>query len=157
MKTVAARILPGIPRKHLSADSGSGFTLLEVLVALVVLAVGASITMSVISGSLGNVRKAQIRTRAMATAQNVMEYALSDENLREPATYTENLTDGFHCVVMVDNYYPQMGTPPESDLPVKLLRYTVEMYGPDSTGPEYELQTLKLVNSSEEGQQPTIQ
>ena len=49
------------------------FTLLEVLVTLVVLAVGASITLSVITGSLGNIRKVQFRTRAVEYAQSVME------------------------------------------------------------------------------------
>ena len=48
------------------------FTLLEVLVTLVVLAVGASITLSVITGSLGNIRKVQLRTRGVEYAQSAM-------------------------------------------------------------------------------------
>ncbi len=151
MTAIARRIRPRISRRKPSAGGGSGFTLLEVLIALVVLAVGVSLTMSVISGSLGNIRKVQIRTRVMATAQTVMEFALSNENLLEPATYTENLEDGFYCMVIVDNYDPAVGTSSGTDLPVKLLRYRVEMIGPDSPEPVYTLQTLKLVGTSGEG------
>jgi hypothetical protein len=41
-------------------------------------------------------------------------------------------------------------------LPVKLMRYTVEMTGPDSPEPVYQLQTLKLVSTSGERQQPIL-
>jgi prepilin-type N-terminal cleavage/methylation domain-containing protein len=83
-----------------------GFTLLEVLVALVVLAVGASITLSVITGSLGNIRKVQLRTRAVEYAQSVMEASLSRQDLEETASFTQNLEDGFQCTVTVQEYDP---------------------------------------------------
>lgn len=152
-KTAAAAAKPGIPA------GGAGFTLLEVLVALVVLAVGATATMSAISGSLGNIRKAQLRTRVMEYAENAMESSLYREDLQQPATYAENLEDGFRYTVTVEDYdaglRPETGTQTATGLQFKLLRYTVDMYEPGSTAPVYELQTLKLVNTSEGGQSPT--
>ncbi len=128
-----------------------GFTLLEVLVALTVLAIGAAITLSLISGSLGNIRKVQLRTRAVEHAETVMELALLDATVLQPTAYSGTFEDGSHWSVQVDEYDPPM--PPQidpqdlpPDMPVKLLRYTVEMYNPDSRAPDYRLQTLKLVN-----------
>ena len=135
-----------------------GFTLLEVLVALVVLAVGTVVTMSVLSGSLGNIRKVQLRTRIMESAQNIMEAALYKEDLQGPTTFTDTLEDGFSYVINVEDYVPELDSnSPGQDnpqLPVKLLSYTVEMIGPDSQVPVYQLQTLKIVNASQGQQQP---
>jgi prepilin-type N-terminal cleavage/methylation domain-containing protein len=134
----------------------AGFTLLEVLVALTVLAVGAAITVSVLSGSLGNIRKVQLRTRVIVTAQNIMEQSLYREDLQQPTVYEENLEDGFRCIVQVQEYEPVINSgslfQDQAELPVKLMQYTVEMIGPDSPVPAYQLQTLKLVNTSQEGQ-----
>jgi hypothetical protein len=38
------------------------------------------------------------------------------------------------------------------NMPVKLLCYTVEMFGPDSRVSDYRLQTLKLVRAAAENQ-----
>jgi len=151
MKTVHPKIMPRIYGKQ-AAGSGAGFTLLEVLVALVVLAVGVSLTMSVITGSLGNVRKSQLRTRLMTAAQTIMESSLYREDLQQPTTYSEDLSDGYRCIVQVEEYHPDFETEAGAQLPVKLLQYRIEMIGPDSTGPLYTLETLKLVTSSEERQ-----
>jgi prepilin-type N-terminal cleavage/methylation domain-containing protein len=129
--------------------SGAGFTLLEVLVALVVLAVGVAVTMSVISSSLGNVRKSQVRTRLMAFAQTVMESALSKDDLQPPASYQQELPDGFHCTVTVEEEPDaNLQTQTVSELPIKLLHYTVQLIGPDSES-LYALETLKLVAANE--------
>jgi prepilin-type N-terminal cleavage/methylation domain-containing protein len=140
---------------------GEGFTLLEVLVALVVLAVGAAVTMSVLSGSLGNIRKVQLRTRVMGYAQNIMESALYRQELREPATYTENLEEGYSYVLQIEEYEPEIET--EStfttsvEMPIRLLSYRVEMFGPGSPVPVYQLQTLKIINTLQEGALPGSQ
>jgi len=152
-------ITPSPPRK--SADHSlsrgcellrsQGFTLLEVLVSLTVLAVGAALTMSLISGSLGNIRKVQLRTRAVEHAETVMELALLDESIQQPVERSGDFEDGTRFTVRVEEYEPPI--PPElqsrdlqQNMTVKLLRYTVEMFGPDSRGPDYRLRTLKLVN-----------
>jgi prepilin-type N-terminal cleavage/methylation domain-containing protein len=128
-----------------------GFTLLEVLVALTVLAIGSALVLSLISGSLGNIRKVQMRTRSIEHAQEVMETALLDKSIQQPTSFSGSFEDGSQWSVRVEDY--EMPVPPESEqrdlpqnMPVKLLSYTVEMLGPDSRSPDYRLHTLKLVN-----------
>ena len=138
--------------KTLKDSTASGFTLLEVLVALTVLAVGAALTLSLISGSLGNIRKVQLRTRAIEHAQAVMELALLDESIFQPTAYTGHFEDGSHWSVNIEDYEPPVspGAQPQDPrrlMPVKLLRYTVEMFNPDSRTPDYRLQTLKLIRN----------
>ncbi len=150
----------GSPAAERPTGGAAGFTLLEVLIALVVLAVGMSVTLSVITGSVGNIRKAQLRTRAMEYAQSIMESSLNRVDLLEPATFTENLEDGFQYTVSVEEYDLDIDSEfqiqSRTTLPVKLMQYTVEMIGPDSPEPVYQLQTLKLVNASAERQQPIL-
>ncbi len=136
----------GAPSKR----SARGFTLLEVLVALTVLAVGAALTLSLISGSLGNIRKVQLRTRTVEHAETVMELALLDGSISEPTAFNGHFEDGIRWSVQVEDYEPPV--PPErqqqdlpQNMPVKLLCYTVEMFSPDSRTADYRLQTLKLV------------
>ncbi|MDM7994303.1 MAG: type II secretion system protein [Acidobacteriota bacterium] len=138
--------------KILKDSTASGFTLLEVLVALTVLAVGAALTLSLISGSLGNIRKVQLRTRAIEHAQAVMELALLDASIFQPTAYTGHFEDGSHWSVNIEDYEPPVtpGTQPQDLprlMPVKLLRYTVEMFNPASRTPDYRLQTLKLIRN----------
>jgi type II secretory pathway pseudopilin PulG len=132
--------------------------LLEVLVALTVLAVGAALTMSLISGSLGNIRKVQLRTRTIEHAQTVMELALLDQSIQQPTTFSGDFEDGTRWSVRVEEYdlpddQQQMQDQTRQNLPVKLLHYTVEMIGAESSAPDYHLQTLKLVRAQLE-QQP---
>jgi len=138
-----------------SKDSGTaGFTLLEVLVALTVLAVGAALTLSLISGTLGNIRKVQLRTRTVEHAQTVLELALLDESIQQPTRFNGDFEDGTRWSVTVDDYVPPDAQLQEQtrNMPVKLLQYTVEMISPESGAPDYRLQTLKLVRAQTEEQ-----
>jgi prepilin-type N-terminal cleavage/methylation domain-containing protein len=145
------RILSRLPRQKNELNQSHGFTLLEVLVALTVLAIGSALALSLISGSLGNIRKVQLRTRSVEHAQEVMETALLDKSIQQPTAFSGGFEDGSRWSVRVEEY--EMPAPPQSqprDLPqnmqVKLLSYTVEMFGSDSRAPDYRLHTLKLVN-----------
>jgi prepilin-type N-terminal cleavage/methylation domain-containing protein len=134
-------------------NSPEGFTLLEVLVALTVLALGVAVTLSLISGCLSNIRKVQLRTRIIEHAESVMELALLDDSIQKPMTFTGDFEDGTRWSVHVQDYVSSNPQPPlpagglqqQVRLPVKLLSYTVEMIGPDSTTTDYRLQTVKLV------------
>jgi prepilin-type N-terminal cleavage/methylation domain-containing protein len=130
----------------------AGFTLLEVLVALAVLALGAVMTLSLISGSLGNIRKVQLKTRTIEHAQSVLEMALLDASIQQPTAYSGDFEDGTRWSVRIEEYIPDVQPQPQTlkpiNLPVKLLYYTVEMTSPDSRVPGYRLQTLKLVKTS---------
>ncbi len=143
---------PGIRRKFSGADKTAGFTLLEVLVSLAVLSVGAALTLSLISGSLGNIRKVQLRTRTIEHAEAVMELALLDESIQYSTTFTGDFQDGTRWTVRVEEYTlpdapPQIPTPRQSSLRVQLFSYTVNVMSPDSVEPDYRLETLKLVKA----------
>ena len=140
-------------RRNKSIDGrlSQGFTLLEVLIALTILAVGAALTLSLISGTLGNIRKVQLRTRTIEHAEATMELALLDDSIRQPTSRTGDFEDGVHWSLLVEDYVPP--NPPQMDsrdlsqnMPVKMLRYTIEMFNPDSRTPDFRLQTLKLLN-----------
>jgi prepilin-type N-terminal cleavage/methylation domain-containing protein len=140
-----------VPRLKSCARGAQGFTLLEVLVAITVLAIGAAFTLSLISGSLGNIRKVQLRTRAVEHAESVMELALLDRSAQQPTAFSGNFEDGSRWSVRVEEYKPPV--PPQSrardlpqNMPVRLLSFTVEMFNPNSRVPDYVLQTLKLVS-----------
>jgi prepilin-type N-terminal cleavage/methylation domain-containing protein len=142
--------------------SVQGFTLLEVLVSLTVLAIGASLALSLISGSLGNIRKVQQRTRVVEHAEEVMETALLDDSISQPKTLSGDFEDGTRWSVRVDNYaFPeeaeQQRRTLQQNLQVKLLSYTVEMFSPDSRVSDYQLQTLKLVKIPPEDQMMRMQ
>ena len=144
-----------------SIHGTGGFTLLEVLIALVVLAVGVSVTLSVITRSLGNIREVQLRSRAAEHAQFIMESSLKREDLQEATTFSEDLEDGFRYTVYVEEYDPGIEAEPriqtQTILPVKLMQYTVEITGPESAEPMFQLHTLKLVAASQERLQPIVQ
>ena len=138
-----------------SRRNASGFTLLEVLVALTVFALAGAVILSLISGSLGNIRKVQLRTRTVEHAEAVMELTLLDESVQAPTTFTGDFADGTRWTVVVEEYVPPEIPNPPADgrliaMPVKLLSYTVEMFSPNSTGSDYRLQTLKLVRATRE-------
>ena len=137
--------------------AASGFTLLEVLVTLTVLAVGAAVAMSLISGSLGNIRKVQLRARTVEYAQTVMETALLDENISEPTSLTGDFEDGTRWSVRVEDYDPPLPAQWQSrdlpqNMPVKLLHFVVDVYGPNSRAPDCSMQTLKIVKATTAGQ-----
>jgi prepilin-type N-terminal cleavage/methylation domain-containing protein len=139
----------------------SGFTLLEVLVALVILAAGSALTLSLISGSLRNIRKVQLRTRAIEHAETVMELSLLDDTIRRPTTLQGDFADGTRWLVKIDEFQLPDLQPPalqlqqqlqqQQQLPMKLFAYRVEVFGPESKGADFELETLKLVNVVEPG------
>jgi prepilin-type N-terminal cleavage/methylation domain-containing protein len=145
------------PRRRCDFRKSQGFTLLEVLVALTVLALGAAITLSLISGSLGKIRKVQLRTRTVEHAESVMELALLDESIQRPTAFTGDFEDGTRWAVRVEEYEPPDSPQQQSralpqNMPMKLLCYTVEMFSPDSRVSDYRLQTLKLVRVPAEDQ-----
>jgi len=135
--------------------ASSGFTLLEVLVALVIFAAGAAVMLSLISGSLGNIRKVQLRTRTIEHAEAVMEMTLLDESIQSPTSFTGDFEDGTRWSVSVEEYIPPDIPDPMSDgrqvkMPVKLLSYSIEMFSPDSDVSDYQLHTLKMVRATPE-------
>ena len=134
----------------------SGFTLLEVLITLAILAVGVTLTLSLISGALANIRKVQVRARTIQHAETVMELTLLDDSISRPTTLNGDFADGTRWTVRVSDYelpkVQQMLQPQQQvEMPVKLLAYSLEIMSPGATGPDLRLETLKLVDVQQAG------
>lgn len=128
--------------------SDAGFTLLEVLVTLAILGIGVALVLSLISGSLRNIRKTQLRTRNIQHAETVMELSLLDESIKEARMLQGDFEDGTRWTVVVRDFVLPTLDPPatqQTEMPVKLLSYTVEIMGPESKTPDFRIETLKLV------------
>ena len=97
--------------RHKRKPDASGFTLLEVLVALAILGIGVALTLSLITGSLGNIRKVQQRTRNMHYAQTVMELTLLDDSIRRPTALRGDFPDGTLWSAEVADYEIPTGQP----------------------------------------------
>ena len=129
-----------------------GFTLLETLITLMILAVGVSLTLSLISGALGNIRKVQLRTRTVQHAESVLELALLDDSITRPTSLQGDFADGTRWVIMISEYetpkppQPPQLQPQQVQLPLKLFAYSLEIMAPGSATPDLRLQTLKIVN-----------
>lgn len=133
-----------------------GFTLLEVLITLAILAVGVTLTLSLISGALANIRKVQLRTRTIQHAETVMELTLLDDSINRPTTLNGDFADGTRWAVRISEYempkvQQTLQTQQPVELPVKMLAYSLEIMSPGATGPDLRLETLKLVGTREAG------
>jgi prepilin-type N-terminal cleavage/methylation domain-containing protein len=127
----------------------SGFTLLEVLMALTIMAVGVALTMSVISGSLKNLRKARGAEALVEHAQAALEVALLDDSIQGSTSRQGDFEDGTRWLVQVTEI--EMPAPPSS-LPMspqitapKLLEFAVAVTGPHSMTADFQLHTLKMI------------
>jgi prepilin-type N-terminal cleavage/methylation domain-containing protein len=129
----------------------SGFTLLEVLITLAILAVGVTLTLSLISGALANIRKVQVRARTIQHAETVMELTLLDDSIVRPTTLNGDFADGTRWTVRVSEYEipkeQMLETQQPVEMPVKLLDYSLEIMSPGASGPDLRLDTLKLVGT----------
>jgi type II secretion system protein I len=134
-------------RTHFNLNESGGFTLLEVLVALAIFAIATAVTLSLMSGSLGNIRKVQQRARVIEHAEDVLESTLLDSAIQQPTSLSGNFDDGSRWVVRVEDYleFEKPQTAGVITMPVKLLSYSVEVTGPESLAPDCRLQTLKVV------------
>lgn len=132
----------------------AGFTLLEVLIALTVMAVGVALTLSLISGSLGNLRKVRGSARLVEHAQAAMEVALLDASITGAASRQGDFEDGTRWSVVVAEVEmpaPASATPvqlsPQMQMSApKVLSYVVEVMGPNSTKTDIRLETMKLIS-----------
>jgi len=127
-------------------NQGSGFTLLEVLVAMTILAMGIALGISLISRALGNIGRVEAHTRIIDQANSVMELTLLNPEITEPRVFDGDFEDGTRWIMRIEEYVPEEQEFTEFvEMPVKLLAYTVEMFHPRSSAVEYRLRTLKLI------------
>jgi len=136
-------------------SKSQGFTLLEVMVAVAIMAVGVAIAMSIFSGGLKNIYRIDMAHRAMSHAENVMNELLSDQSIREPQHFAAELDDDFRYTATVDYWEePQERLSIDTtQVPVYLLTVQVEVhFKNDRFGKLYRASCLKAVPQTQADQ-----
>ncbi len=92
------------PRTALMANlrQGSGFTLLEVLVALALLSIALIVILQLFSANLKGITASEETAKAMMKADSAMREVLDDEDIAEKSS-SETTKDGYRIDVSITN------------------------------------------------------
>lgn len=124
-------------RRHPFARA-RGFSLLEVLVAFVILALVGTALFRLFSGALGNASAADDSSRALLVAESVLAEAASTQPLKE-ASQQGTVDDGRIEWTTKVTPYTAPGVNPDTErgsdsLPLRLFRVTAEVAFPAANG-----------------------
>lgn len=114
------RPLPSRPRARRAGAQG-GFTLLEVVAAFAILALGLGLAMRAATGSMQQSRQAAEHTRAALHARSVFDTLGVGEPLQE-GQYRGEFEDGFRWSAQVTPYQPGEGEPEGFDPAQAMVR-----------------------------------
>ena len=99
-----------------------GFTLIEIVVAFAILALGLGIAMQIASGAMRNARQAATRTDAALYAQSLLDTVGVGERLKEGSS-SGDFNDQFAWKLDASKYEIETETPIEPGMsPVELYR-----------------------------------
>ena len=135
---------------------GSGFTLLEVAVALAILGAGVVTCLQIFGASLQLQDRASRQTRVVLLARAGMDGMLARQDLKNFSVTLPTDQQGFSTRLDVEDAQPEDGfiLPDELDdetLRVIPKRLTATVTWQDATGPkEYTLRTVRLVPFTED-------
>jgi prepilin-type N-terminal cleavage/methylation domain-containing protein len=126
----------------------AGFTLLEVVVATTILALGISVSLRIFSEGLNSVSRIDLAHKAMNHAENIMNEILSDESVVGPTNLGGDLDEEFSYTAAVDFWQEAQGelvlAPVEPR--VQLLSVQVDVhFKNDIRGKLYRAISLKTV------------
>lgn len=127
-----------------STSRQAGFSLLEVLVAFVILALSLGVLMRLVSTSLGNIARAEHATQAVTVAQSVLARLGTDSPLTEGAQDGE--AGAYRWIARVVREGESGMALEGIDAPF-LYRIDIEVFltDSDSNAPLFGLNTLRLV------------
>jgi len=122
--------------------SQKGFTLLEILVALAILAAAVTIMFQLFSASLRNIAASEDIVAASLRAETKMREVLGKEEL-SPDSWTEDTNDGYKCAVNITEALQQK----TDSLPMQLLQIDLVLtWIKNSKERSLHLKTYKTVN-----------
>lgn len=122
--------------------SSKGFTLLEILVALAILATAVTIIFQLFSASLRNIAVSEDVVSATVRAEAKMREVLSSEELSENS-WTETTTDGYTFAVNVTETLQEK----TDSLPVQVLQIELSItWVKNAKERSLRLKTYKTVN-----------
>jgi general secretion pathway protein I len=136
----------GRSRKSLSAE---GFTLIETLVATMILAVSLAVIMQLFSGGIKSKIKSDDYTKAVFHAREKMEEILLQEKLIGGET-SGLFDDGYSWVAKVDYIEPDKND--LSKRPVDLFQISVSVLWAEGPGDKgFRLRTITIADRKAEG------
>jgi len=104
-----------------------GFTLIEIVVAFAIMALGLGIAMQIATGAMRNARQAATRTDAALYAQSLLDTVGVGERLEE-GTSNGEFGDDFHWTLLAEPYEIETETPLEPGMsPVQLYRLQLDV------------------------------
>lgn len=104
-----------------------GFTLIEIVVAFAILALGLGIAMQIASGAMRNARQAAIRTDAALYAQSLLDTVGVGERLEEGSSSGE-FGEKFRWTLLAEPYEIESESPIEPGMsPVQLYRLQLDV------------------------------
>lgn len=119
-----------------------GFTLLEVLVALVLLSISLAAILELFSANLKGIAKSDDISHAVILAESKMRGILDDETLAERSS-TETTGDGYR----IDTVIKSTANERTENLQVKLLEiHLTIIWRKDSKERTFHLKSMKMVN-----------
>lgn len=130
----------------MTTRTDQGFTLIEALVAFVVLALGLQATLHVFSGNRRQAEFAQSQRTATMLAQSTLDTVGAEIPLQR-ATRTGDLEGGFHWQVVIDEYVD-----PADGRPINIAAYNVTVsvsWGKAAPNEMVTLRTLRLAPKSQ--------
>ena len=131
-----------IRKVHDIVASNKGFTLLEILVALAILATAVTIIFQLFSAGLRNVAVSEDVVSAAVRAEAKMREVLSNEELTENS-WTETTTDGYTFAVNITEALQEK----TDSLPVQVLQIDLAITWTKNTRERsLRLKTYKTVN-----------
>jgi general secretion pathway protein I len=130
--------------------SHQGFTLLEVLLALVIVGIAISVVLQLFSFNLRNVANSEDYVKAAMVAESKLRQIVDSADLTE-RQWSENTGDGYRFDVVV--------SPIEKDkaqaIDMKLLQVDLSMsWKSGSKNRTISVKTLKLIKQSDEKKEP---
>lgn len=127
---------------HDIVASSKGFTLLEILVALAILATAVTIIFQLFSAGLRNIAVSEDVVSAAVRAEAKMREVLSNEELTENS-WTETTTDGYTFAVNITEALQEK----TDSLPVQVLQVDLAItWTKNSKERSLRLKTYKTVN-----------
>ena len=122
--------------------ASGGFTLLEVLVALVLLSISLVAIFELFSANLRGIAKSDDYSHAVILAESKMRQILDDDTLAEQ-TWTESTEDGYR----IDAVVTSTANDRTENLQIKLLEINLTVsWIKDEKERSLNLKTLKMVN-----------
>lgn len=137
--------------------ASSGFTLLEIVVAVAILGIGVAMALQIFSGGFKNIYRMEQAYRAMNHAENVMNEVLSDQTIVSPTDFSGELDQDFsYSVTVTDWEIPGDGLFPEvENQRILLLKVEVDVhFQGDPNGRLYRAVSLKSVSLEPLGSSP---